>query len=257
MSWHVRIRSMASGRPAWLAAIVTTLVGLAAGGPAAAAPITAVGGFDHYAGAFGQTTHGVLGAVVVGAGGGDLMLAGVRYDDSHNGQGFSLTGGAGIPMAPAVMLRAQATRIVGDGAFRAWRARVGPQLALPGGGSLLLAYVHYRDDAGARSNGATAEASTPLAARLTGRATTSFATAPLGPPALQGSLGLGLALMRNVELSGELGLARNATGATGGGSPGGGPLADLPLIGAPGASPEERVREVDTTLLLGVRVSLP
>lgn len=89
----------------------------------AAAAIATVGGFDYYAGASGQTTNGVLGA-----------------------------GGLGVPVSPSMMLRVTGTRFIGDEDLRAWRAKVGPQFSLPGGGALTLSYSHYRNHLGTRSN---------------------------------------------------------------------------------------------------------
>ncbi len=225
----------------------------------ASAPVTAVGGFDHYAGPLGQTTNGVVGAVVLAAGGGDVTLAGVRYDDSYIGRGYSLTGGGGLPLAPACLLRITGTRFIGDESFRAWRAKVGPQLSLPGGRTLMLSYAHYRDDLGVRSNGAIAEAATPLVAGLTGKASASYATARQGPGALQGSLGLGWNIVRHLELSGEVGLARNAAGASGQPFPGSGPLDGLGLLGGGSGTSggTGTAREVEGTVLLGMRVTLP
>jgi len=248
------------GRALPLAGWAVLLAALLASVPVGAAPVTAVGGFDHYAGPLGQTTNGVVGAVVLGVGGGDATIAGVRFDDSFIGQGYSVTGGAGAPLVPAVLLRVSGTRFIGDRSFRAWRAKVGPQFALPGGRVVTLSYAHYRDDAGVRSNGAIAEAATPIVAGLSGRVTTSYATAPLGPPAVQGSLGLGWNVVRHLELSGEVGLSRNAAGAGAQPIPSRGPLDDLPLLGGGGSGSNDgpaMAREVDGTVLLGLRVTLP
>ena len=239
---------------------VAGLLALAAGlRPALAAPVAAVGGFDHYAGPLGQTTDGAVAAVALDLGRGDLTLAGVGFDDSFIGRGYSVTGGVGASLAPLVTLRLAGTRYLAESSFRAWRAKVGPQLALPGGRSLTLSYTHYRDGTGVRSDGAMIEAATPLTASLTGKGSASYATAPLGPAALQGSLGVAWALARHLELSCEAGLARNAAGASGQPFQSPGPLDGLPLIGGgqdPGPAPEV-TRRVDGTLLLGVRVTVP
>jgi hypothetical protein len=226
--------------------------------PGAAAPLAALGGYDHYAGPFGQQTDGVLGAVVMGAAGADLTLAGVRYDDTTIGPGTSVTGGVGVPLAAVAMLRVTGTRFINDDSFRAWRAKVGPQFNLPRGRSVSLSYAHYQDNLAAHSNGVIAEAATPLVARLTGKATTSYATTPQGPSALQGSVGLGWSPVRRFELSGEVGVARNAAGAAGQPFPARGPLDGLPLIGGgPGGGPPQDSEKVEGTVLIGVRVIVP
>jgi hypothetical protein len=242
--------------------IVSTLALMLVTTAAQAAPLGAFGGFDHYAGAFGQRTDGWVAGLELSAAAADAAIAGVRYDDTLIGRGTSVTGAAGFAMAPMTQLRFAATRFIGDQTFRAWRARVGPRFSLPSGQSLWLSYVHYQDDAAGHSDGATAEAATLLIANLTGRANASYATAVNGPPALQGSLGLGWRVVPHLELSGELGLARNRSGATGGAPvPGGGVLGiQPPLIGGGGnAGGESRgsVNDVSMTASLGVRVFLP
>lgn len=246
-------------RATGVAGLAVMIVALAAAAPLAAAPMTVVGGFDHYAGAPGQTTNGALGAVVLGAAGGDLMLAGVRFDDSVAGQGYSFTGGLGLPVAPLVMLRVTGTRFIGEQELRAWRAKVGPQFSLPGGRNLTLSYSHYRNQLGARSNAGIVEATSPLVARLSGRAGASYASTPQGAPVLQGSVGLGWNVVPHLELSGEAGLVNSEAGVAAPGSPGGGPLGGLPLLGGDSgnAGTTETTRMTYGTLSLGVRVTWP
>lgn len=228
-------------------------------GPGETAPVTAVGGYDHYAGPFGQRTDGVLGAVVVGAGGGDMTLAGVRYDDTAIGAGFNVTGAVGVPLAPAAMLRVMGTRFVGDESFRAWRAKVGPQFSLPGERSVTLSYAHYQDNLSSRSHGAIAELATPLVPHLSGKASASCASTAAGPTALQGSLGLGWSPISRFEFSGEVGLSRNAAGTAGQPFPNPGVLDRLPIIGGGpgGGSNDTESSRVEGTVLLGVRVTVP
>ena len=241
------------------AGLAGMLLVLAGHAPVAAAPITAVGGFDHYEGASGQSTNGALGAAVLSAGGGDLTLAGVRFDDSDAGQGYSFTGGLGLPVAPLMMLRVIGTRFIGEQDLRAWRAKVGPQFSLPGGRILTISYSHYRNHLGARSNAGIAEATTPLVTRLSGRASASYATTPQAP-VLQGSAGLGWNVAPHLELTGEAGLVSSEAGAAAPGSPGGGPLGGLPLIGGGNTGTggtTETTRMTYGTLSLGVRVTWP
>ncbi|MGH7731011.1 MAG: hypothetical protein ACRENJ_07145 [Candidatus Eiseniibacteriota bacterium] len=245
-------------RSAPAAALAGTLALLAGIAPATAGPVTAVGGFDHYAIAGGSTTDGILGAVVFGAAGGDLTLAAVRFDDSDAGQGFSYTGGLGLPVAPMMRLRVTGTRFVGEQELRAWRVKVGPEFSLPGGRAMTVSYAHYRNHLGARSNAGIAEAATPLVPRLSGRATASFASAPQGSPVFQGSVGLGWTVAPHVELSGEGGVVNAEAGAAAPGSPGGGLLGGLPAVGGGGTGGTSGgARSTHGTLSLGVRVTLP
>ena len=232
---------------------------LACTAPAAAGPVSAVGGFDHYATASGQTTDGVLGAVVLGAAGSDVTVAAVRFDDSDAGRGLSYTGALGLPVAPMMTLRLAGTRFIGDGDLRAWRFKAGPQFTLPGGRSLTVSYAHFRNHLGARSNAGIAEAATPLVPRLSGRASASIASTPQGAAVLQGSLGLGVAVASHVEISGEAGLLNGEAGATAPGSGGGGILGGLPLVGGGngGGGSNATTRLTYGTLTLGVRVTWP
>jgi len=252
-----RIAASTCRRASFIAALAWWITVLAGPTAVGAAPMTAVGGFDHYAGAAGQTTNGVLGAVVLGAAGGDVTVAAVRFDDSDAGQGFSVTGGIGVPVAPALMLRVAGTRFVGEQDLRAWRAKVGPQFALPGGRTVTLSYSHYRNHLGARSNAGIAEATSPLVPRLSGRAAASFAGAPQGAPVLQGSVGLGWTMVPHVDLTGEAGFVNSEGGAGAPGSPGGGLLGGLPLVGGGSGGSSDAERLTYGTLSLGVRVTWP
>jgi hypothetical protein len=226
----------------------------------AAAPVTILGGYDHYAGALGQRTNSYLAGAAAGIGGGDLALVGMRYDDNQIGLGYGITGTAGLPIAPSIELRVLATRFIGDESFRAWRARVGPQFGLPGGGSLTLSYVHYEDNLPAHSNGVMGEASAPVTGGLTGRLSASCATSPQGPAALQGAVGLGWRPVSRLEISGEVGATRNGTGVAGGSFPGQHDLLGiLPLGNGGGSTPgsSDPSREVAATALVGVRVFIP
>ena len=252
---HVRFRTVSARAPAMLSVLAAISFPLAS----LAAPVAAIGGYDHYAGPLGQTTDGVVAAAVMSVGRGDVTLAGVGFDDSFIGRGVSMTGAAGMPASAAFTLRIAGTRYLAEGAFRAWRAKLGPQIVLPGGRSVTVSYTHYRDVTGVRSDGAVAEAATPLTAAISGRASASIASAPLGPAALQGSLGVAWNVMSHVEVSCEAGLARNAAGAAGQ-FPARGPLDGLPLIGGGSSRPSqspEITRHVDGTLLVGMRLTVP
>jgi hypothetical protein len=227
--------------------------------PAEAASLTAVGGYDHYAGAAGQRTDGAVGALVLGVAGGDLMVAGVRYDDTTIGPGTSLTAGVGVPVGGA-KLRIAGTRFLGDDAFRAWRAKIGPQLSLPGGRTLTLSYQRYQDNQSSHSNGAIAEATAPIMERLGAKASASYATVMEGPAAVQGSVGLSWSPIAHLELSGEVGAARNASAVAGQPIPGRQPIGGLPILGggsSGGTGPSSIQEQVVRTVLVGVRVSLP
>ncbi|MBI5710509.1 MAG: hypothetical protein HZC42_09430 [Candidatus Eisenbacteria bacterium] len=230
---------------------------LAAGAPqVCAAPVAGVAGYEYFTGAGGQITRGVLAAGVLGLGGAELLAAGVRYDDNLVGRGVSLTGGLGVPLLPAVTLRTQGSRFVGDGSYRAWRVKAGPQFSLPVGSSLQLWYMRYEDNQDVRSDGAIVEGAVPLAGRLTAKLSASYATAPQDLKVVQGAVGLGWTVVPHLELSGEVGLAQN--GSVVYGEPFRGP--GLPLLGGGNSSTartQETVNQMEATTLLGVRVTFP
>lgn len=255
----MRRRSITPG--ACLGGLVVTAALVLAPQAASAASVTGIGGYDHYQGPLGQRTDGGLAGVAVGVGGGDLFVAGSRFDDTLIGRGYALHGGFGLPVGPAVRLRASASRFDGSGDFRAWRTKVGPEVGPRDGWRVLLSYVHYQDDADASSDGVTAESTLPLSARLDARMGASSATTATGPNSLQGAVGLNWRPWSHLALSGELGLARGASGAGGQPVPGHGGLLDgLLLLGGGGSPPDPGTppeRKVERTLLLGMRVTLP
>jgi len=224
--------------------------------PSAAGPLTVGGGYDYYRGPVDQITHGPVGVAGVSLGLASFSVTGMRYDDNHAGNGTSVTGGIGIPVFPAVQMRTFVSRYVGDEAYRAWRVKVGPQVGIPTGQSVGVFYSHYRDNGDVVSDGATAELATPLIAGLSGKVTAAYAKAE-GLKSGQGSVGLSWTPVGHLELSGEVGLARNGAVATQPIPPPGG--LHLPLIGAnppPGSTTTEEVR-LEKTVLVGMRVWFP
>ena len=89
------------------------------------------------------------------------------------------------------------------------------------------------------------------------RACASYATDPGGSPSTQGSIGLGWTPVHSLELSGEVGIARNGALAMA-------PLPhhkalDLPLIGGGSGQGSRSTGETtyEPTILLGVRALFP
>lgn len=218
-----------------------------------AASVAGAAGYEYYGGPGGQITRGALLAGVVGLGGAEVLVAGVRYDDNLVGKGVNATVGLGVPASPAVKLRAQGSRFIGDESYQAWRIKAGPELDLPRGQSVQLWYVHYQDRQDVTSDGAILEAALPLSDRLTGKLNASYATAPQDLRVLQGAVGLGWTVVPHLELSGEIGLAQNGSAVYG--EPFRGP--GLPLLGGGRSSetgPQQTVNQTGSTALLGVRV---
>ena len=218
-----------------------------------AASVVGAAGYEYYGGPGGQITRGALLAGVVSLGGTELVVAGVRYDDNLVGKGVNATAGLGVPAGPAVKLRVQGSRFVGDGSYQAWRVKAGPEFELPRGQSVQLWYMHYQDNHQVKSDGAILEAAIPLADRLTGKLNASYATAPQDLRVLQGAVGLAWTVVPHLELSGEIGLAQNGSAVYG--EPFRGP--GLPLLGGGQSSEtgtQQTVNQTGTTALFGVRV---
>ena len=222
----------------------------------------ATAGYDYSSGAEGRITRGALGALTWSGNTRSLTLAGIRYVDSEAGAGVSLTAGAAIAVVPShVNFQASATRFLGDQEFRAYRIKAGPQLMLPGGTSLGVFAAHYSDNAGESSNGLGLESESPLAGALSAHGSASYAGWSDGTRSEVVSAGLGVGFLSRCSLSGDVGLARNATGAGAGFLPGHKKQDGLPLLGGgggstdPGSTPSED--HFSGVASLGFRVTFP
>lgn len=223
---------------------------------ASAAPIEVSGGYDYYRGPADQITQGPTASVGVGLGLASASLGAMRFDDNHVGAGTSVTAGVGFPVLPLTQLHAYGTRYRSDQDYRAWRVKVGPQIGIPTGQTLGLFYSHYSDNREVDADGATAELASPLVAGLSGRVIAGYAKSG-GFDSGQGSVGLSWKVLRHLELSGDVGMAKSGALAT---QPF--PRArvlDLPLIGGGSGAPSttEEDAGLETTLLLGVRIVMP
>lgn len=222
---------------------------------AIAIPAQMGGGYDYSSGPADQITRSALAFGNVGLGpAGNLTVAGLRYDDSRIGEGVGIVGGLGVPV-PLGALQLWGYRYIGDEAFRAWRIKTGPRIAIPGGSSLDLFYAHYEDNADAKTDGGIAELGVPVKPGLTGRANAALGFAPAEPRSAQAGLGVTWAPVRFVELLGDVGLARNGT-LTGTSFPARRSL--LPLVGggSPGGSSTVE-SDIESTWQVGIRVTFP
>ena len=243
----------------WSTLSYATFFILVTASSARAASFSALAGYDYYDGVEGQITRGAVAAVAAGFAGAQASLAGVRYDDDLWGQGTSVTAGLGVPLGLLTTLRAQGTRFVGDETYRAWRAKVGPQVGLPGGRTIGLWYSHYEDNEKMTSDGVIVESEIPLVEKLSARVSGSYATMPQGVHGLQGTVGLGWALVPHLQLSADVGVAQNGGAAAAAPGPVSRRLT-LPLIGGgggSGTSSSPSNRGFFPTALLGFRVSIP
>jgi hypothetical protein len=255
MAHPMRRRVLRSMIPALAALLLWTLAAI----PARAATWGAVAGAEYYDGPGTLTTRGALLGGVLGLRGVELTAVGVRYDDSVVGKGVSATGGLAVPLGEALAVRAQGTRFLGDGDYRAWRAKVGPQFTLPGQGALMLWYVRYQDNQSQTSDAAALEGAVPVTDRWTAKLDASYGSASQGLSGGQAALGASWIAFPHLELTGEVGLAQQNAVLVGG--PQGGP-GRLPILGAlgpgnSGSGSQTEQPSLSTTVLLGVRVVFP
>lgn len=195
---------------------------------ASPAPVLVEGGYDHASGPGGLSSSSAL--VILGGRIGPkltAMFGGMRYDDAAVGSGAGVLGGLAMGMMPRVRLRAWGSRCLGDQNFSAWGAKAGPEFTLPEGGTFGVFYAHDANSLGNDSHTGSVELAVPLAPTLTGRAHGSYAAAHRSVASLFGSLGLGWAPVRNLELTGDIGRARQDTTPDSAGGPSNG----LPLVG--------------------------
>ena len=223
---------------------------------ATAAPIVAGGGFDYLEGAGGQRTRSAL--AILGAPLGtnvNATLAGIRYDDAIVGPGSGVLAGLALGVTSDARLRMWGTQYFGDEDFRAWRVKAGPEATLPTGGTFGVFYAHDENNLGDVTNAGIAELGLPLVASVTGRASGSYAASRAGTASIFGSLGLGWAPVRNIEITGDIGRATN--GIFGNST---GPRNGLPILGggeAPSNSESSSEIPAGTVLQCGIRLLFP
>jgi hypothetical protein len=237
------------------AAVMILMAAALASRPAAAASVSGLAGYE-YADAGGPLTRAAFAAGVLHAASFEGTLAAGRYADDQVGAGTSLTAGLELPLAPMLGLRVQGTRLIGDGDYRAWRSRVGPEFTWGGGSTLFLGYLHDESNQDLRSDAALLEQVATLAPGWSARLDASYAANSEGEHGAQAAGGLVWSPLSHLLLSGEVGLSQRAAIVAGAGQP----PRRLPLVGElgpgdPGASASRQ--DFHSTVLLGVRVLFP
>ncbi len=240
---------------------------LAAVGSAWATPQLGLGGgSDWYAGPGGERLGSLLGFVAASQDRASLALGALRYRDNLVGDGNGALLVAGAPLGAVATARAWGTRFVGDGSFRAWRVKAGPELDLRARRTLGLYFQHDQNNLGGDSNGGIAELAVPCAARLVARLSGGIAAESGGGHSSQGTLGLTWQPRPRLEVAIDAGLAHSgaldSSPIAGGTGRGGGPLGGLPIIGgpndsrvvSPGVSSSTRTEGV---MSLGLRAYFP
>jgi hypothetical protein len=201
----------------------------------------------------------VLATGVVDFGHADALLQGVRYDDDVTGSGWSLASGGSVAITGPLRARARVTRSVGDGTFRSWQWRFGPELRFHDTASVAAFYESYAAGDSASTHGVAAEGLAVLTPKFTGRADAGWATGDGATRIAQLTVGGIWHAMPHLALSADAGWAslQGATRETYSLGEGGG----LPLLGGGrdrrSASRTDVAEQGAATLLLGARVIFP
>jgi hypothetical protein len=234
-----------------IVAATSLIAGALGAGTAGAASLGASAGYEVSRAGGDRETQAAIGSLSLELGAGDLVLGALRFDDSQVGIGTGFILGGGIELAPATRLRLLGTRFAADDGYRALRLRAGPQWSLERATAGLF-YTYDASDQAPDAHGATGELFLGLVPRLAGKLSASLASAE-GVSGYAGGAGLIWTVVPHLELSGELGLARNLA-AAGAGSPTGGLL---DRVFGPGAGESSASDELVPTAVLGARVTFP
>lgn len=227
---------------------------------ALASPYAGAAGVESFVGPGGAGSRAVLGIGVADFGEADVLVQGVRFDDDVTGTGWSLTSGGGVTLAGPLRARIRASRTVGDGSFRSWQWRVGPEIRFGQSASVAAYYEAYAAGDSASTKGLAGEALVAMTPKITGRATSGWARDDVGATRVaQATLGGIWHAMPHLDVSADLGWA-SLQGTTTQSFPLGGAGSGLPLLGGSkrgNASRTDVVRQDAATLLLGARVIFP
>jgi hypothetical protein len=243
----------------FLPAALTTCVLLA---PHAgfAASYAGAAGIESFLVPGGSGSRAVLGIGAVEFGRADMIVQGMRFDDDVTGTGWSFMSGAGVTLEGPLRARVRATRTMGDGTFRSWQWRAGPELRLGRRASVGAYYEAYAAGDSARTQGVTGEALVAMTRKLTGHAASGWARDATGDTrVVQATLGGIWHALPHLDLNADAGWV-SLDGTTTQGFPDAGTGSGLPLLGGGhhgSASRTDVTRQRSATLLLGARVIFP
>lgn len=216
----------------------------------AAAPSGSVS-FDQYNGPESQTTRSVLGLGDVAFGRLDALAGVLRFHDTTVGAGNGFVFGGGAALDGPLTLRVLASRFVGDGDYRAWRVKSGPLWSLPGGGSLGAYWVHDTNNLGPDTESGAGELAVPVAHGWTGKLSGAYGRSE-DRDGYVATLGAAWSMIPHLELSGEVGAAKNPPATTP--APSRGLLS--PILGGP-QKQNEVPAPLAATSSINLRVSFP
>lgn len=214
--------------------IPVTIVGAALTSWASAGTPTGGAGLDYQT---GPSTQSYRSALLFGYAEGatwDLTLAGIRYGDSRLGPGLGLFANGSLPIAPHVRARGIGLRAVGDGSYRAWRWRLGPEFRLPADRVLGAYYLGLTNNIGERFGSVGVELTSPVAPNVTGQIGSSYGKWSGDATSTQASLSGIWRPLGRVLLLAEFDVGRNLAATSTSGPSGGGGMGGIPILGGMG-----------------------
>jgi len=228
---------------------------------APAGTISGGAGLDYQSGPKTQSYRSALlfGSTEVGTS--ELTLAAIRYGDSNIGPGIGAFGNAGVALTPNVRARAIGLRAIGDGSYRVWRWRLGPEFHSASDVTVGAYYLRLTDNAGGSFGSAGFEVGAPIAQGVTGQIGSSYGRWNGDATTTQAALSGTWHPMSRVTFLGEVDVGRNLTTTTTAGPSGGGALGGLPLPvdlgkGNKGSSQTRSSSDVTAAGLVGIRFSI-
>jgi hypothetical protein len=230
---------------------------------ASAAQVQSGVGYDYQSGPNGQNWRGALGFVSCAPLGSELTVAAVRYEDSNVGPGFSGFANAGVPVLSGTRLRVVGVRAVGDGSYRSYRVRFGPELPVMGRGTVGVFFSHFEDNEHSRLNAFGSEVGVSIARPLAGTGGISYGTWETGLASFQANAGLVWAPAGKIQILGDVSLGRNVLTVAGTSPGGGGRLGRLPVVGdlvgggGRGTTTTTQEDKVGATGTVGFRILIP
>lgn len=178
-------------------------------------PVDTAVGYQYYSGAEHQITWSPTLELESDFNAWSASLATSHFDDNQSGSAWAVTGGFKIPLFMKARLSIAGTGFAGDSTSGAWRLKAGPEFSLAvKDQTLQIFYAHYDGALGVTSNAVGTEFETPLTPQLSGNMGLTLQSSD-GTTGEDASAGLSWKLSDLLELSGDLGLSRNAGGLTG------------------------------------------
>jgi len=191
----------------------------------------------------------------------DLTLAAIRYGDSNIGPGIGAFANAGVGLSPHVRARGIGLRAFGDGSYRVWRWRLGPEFHSASDLTVGAYYLRLTDNAGGSFGSAGFEVGGPIRPGVTGQIGSSYGKWNGDATTAQAALSGTWHPMSRVTFLGEVDVGRNLTTTTTAGPSGGGALGGLPLPiglgkGNKGSSQTRSSSDVTAAGQIGIRFSI-